>query len=611
MATLIPTEADREVAKCIKAERDFALIAGAGSGKTTSLIEALTYIGRESGPKLRQTGQRVACITYTNRAVDVIRSRLKFDELYEVTTLHSFLWREIRRFQHDIRLALKQDRIPALLAKAREDDSGKNTQKARRARTQVERYESALSGIDDVPKFNYDNSSYSDYIGGTLSHDDVIEIAGYLISERKNLRKLLGMKYPYIFVDEAQDTFESIVSGLNLICSNQGLPLVGYFGDPWQQIYDGRAAGFGPPEGGLTITKKENFRCSRAVIKLLNAFRDDVEQVPAGENAEVEGSVEIRLVQAEEPEGDRKRYTNPQIDRALEQMDRALDAWGWRNRDDVTRLFLVRQMIARRLGFAELQTLFTGPFASARAEEDYESGEHYLLKPFIKTIWPLVEAQASGDQRAVIDILRANSPAFDMNGPNAKKTLRYMMELSKKHLKRLGEIWAKGFIKEALIYVRDHGLVSMSDHFLEQLAREPRSEVFDEDEHSSEKGDWLADSFFSMQASDLKPFCKFMLKNTNYSTQHGVKGEEYPNVLVVYDDIEAAWNNYSFTKLLIPQTAGEPTDGQRERGRKLAYVSFSRAEENLRILLFTPDPDTARRELIKRKLFNEDQITIV
>ena len=29
--------------------------------------------------------------------------------------------------------------------------------------------------------------------------------------------------------------------------------------------------------------KKENFRCSRAVIKLLNAFRDDVEQVPVGE----------------------------------------------------------------------------------------------------------------------------------------------------------------------------------------------------------------------------------------------------------------------------------------------------------------------------------------
>lgn len=58
MATLIPTEADREVAECLKAERDFALIAGAGSGKTTSLIEALTYIGRESGPKLRQAGQR-------------------------------------------------------------------------------------------------------------------------------------------------------------------------------------------------------------------------------------------------------------------------------------------------------------------------------------------------------------------------------------------------------------------------------------------------------------------------------------------------------------------------------------------------------------------------
>jgi Fic family protein len=69
-------------------------------------------------------------------------------------------------------------------------------------------------------------------------------------------------------------------------------------------------------------------------------------------------------------------------------------------------------------------------------------------------------------------------------------------------------------------------------------------------------------------------------------------------------------NDYSFTKLLTPQTAGEPTSGQHERGKKLAYVSFSRARENLRIILFTPSPDAARKELLRQQLLEPDQIVI-
>jgi DNA helicase-2/ATP-dependent DNA helicase PcrA len=128
--------------------------------------------------------------------------------------------------------------------------------------------------------------------------------------------------------------------------------------------------------------------------------------------------------------------------------------------------------------------------------------------------------------------------------------------------------------------------------------------------YGEDRGDWLADSFLAMSTTELQSFCDFILGQTVYSTQHGVKGEQYPNVMVVFDDLEAAWNQYSFTKLLTPQTAGEPTEGQRERGRKLAYVCFSRARENLRILLFTPDTTAARQELIEMLHLRPEQITI-
>jgi DNA helicase-2/ATP-dependent DNA helicase PcrA len=513
------------------------------------------------------------------------------------------------RFMHSGPIGMRLPK-PKNHPSGRQGDTGRDTQEARKAREQVFRLQADLAGITRIQEFRYDDSKFSDYGNGRLSHDDVIEISGYLLAERPNLRRLLGLRYPYIFVDEAQDTFETIIAGLNLTCSQKGLPLVGYFGDPWQQIYDGRAGDFAPPSGGRKITKVENFRCAPRVIDLLNAFREDVQQVPAGKNRNLVGSVRIRLVRAEAPQGQRKRYSEPQLQRALNCMDQALDAWGWMGRKDVIRLFLARQMIARRLGFSGLHQLFTGQFASSRAQEDYESGEHYLLKLFIKTICPLIIAHQNGESRKVIDILRRDSPAYSTTGPNAAKKLREMIDKSKEQLQFLAELWSAGTIKGVLTYCRKYDLIGVSDRLCGQLAREPRKEEYDEALNGEDKGDWLADGFFAMQTGELRDYCDFILENTAYSTQHGVKGEEYPNVMVVFDDVEASWSHYSFTKLLTPTTAGQPTEGQRERGRKLAYVCFSRARENLRILLFTPEPEAARQELIDRLHLSPEQITI-
>ncbi len=610
MSPRVTTEADKEVAECLKEHRSFALIAGAGSGKTTSLVDALDQIRSAEGATLRKNGQRIACITYTKRAVSVIHDRLGADDLFSVSTLHSFVWGEIGRFQKDIRNALEVHRIPCMIEKAKENDNGGKSQRAIKAREQAARLTEELAAIGDVPHFIYDDVAYSNYAEGRLSHDDVIEISAYLLAERPNFRRLLGNRYPYIFVDEAQDTFVPIIEGLNRTCAGDGLPLVGYFGDPWQQIYEGRAGDFQPPDGGKLITKVENFRSAPEVIQFLNAFRKDVEQVPAGENKKFEGSVAICLVKAQKPEAPRNRYTEEQLQTALTAMDQAIASWGWSDRTDVIRLFLVRQMIARRLGFQSLNQLFTGPFASQRAQDDYEEGEHFLLKPFVQVICTLLSAYQHGHHRQVINILRENSPAYSTTGPNASRKLKEMVDLSKEHLKVLSELWAAGTVKDVLCYARDNDLLGVSDRLAEHLAREPRSEEFNDQEHSEDKGDWLADALFAMPTGELQSYCDFIMENTPYSTQHGVKGEQFADVLVVYDDVEAAWNHYNFTKLLTPQTAGEPTDGQRERGRKLAYVSFSRARENLRILLFTPSPEAARRELLEQNLLDDDQIVI-
>lgn len=611
MTAWVESEADNLVRKCLDGRRSFAMIAGAGSGKTSSLVDALGQVRDREGLALRKNGQRIACITFTNRAVDVIKARLGFDDLYLVSTLHGFLWGQISHFHKDIRQALRESRIPGLIEKAQKDDNGGKSKKAQKARAKIERLTEQVAAIGSVDIFKYTDTSFSDYGNGQIGHDDVIEIATYLFANNATFRRITGLRFPYIFVDEAQDTFEGIVSGLNLVCVGEGLPVIGYFGDPWQQIYDRSTGTFEPPPGGEVIKKAENFRCSQSVIRLLNAYRGDVDQYAAGVNAACEGSVEFLLVTAEEPTEPRKRYSEEQIERALARMDAAVEDWGWAGRSDVMKLFLARQMIARRLGFADLNRLFTGDYASSRAQDAFEQGEHFLLKPFLSTICPLIAAQGQGDDRKIINLLRRDSPAFAVDGLNAGKSLKFMIETSKALVDQLQALWGTETIGVILRFCIDKQIIQSSERLCEHLDRAPRIEPFDEELHGHDKGDWLADSLFQMTPTPVSRYADYLDKNTSYSTQHGVKGEEYKKVMVVYDDVEAAWSHYSFNKTLTPLTSGEPTDRQRSLTQKLAYVAFSRAREDLRVLLFTQNPEGARAELIGSKLLVPDQIRIM
>ena len=64
----------------ISANSSFVLEAGAGSGKTSSLIETLRYVVAKHGQDLLSRGQRVACITYTNVAKEEMVATVSFPD---------------------------------------------------------------------------------------------------------------------------------------------------------------------------------------------------------------------------------------------------------------------------------------------------------------------------------------------------------------------------------------------------------------------------------------------------------------------------------------------------------------------------------------------------
>ncbi len=97
------TAADIELRGLLDSENlpGFTMVAGAGSGKTTSLIKALAHVVSSRGQDLRRRTQKVACITYTEGAAQEIHADVGSDPLAHVSTVHSFLWTIVSPFQRN------------------------------------------------------------------------------------------------------------------------------------------------------------------------------------------------------------------------------------------------------------------------------------------------------------------------------------------------------------------------------------------------------------------------------------------------------------------------------------------------------------------------------
>ena len=96
--------------------------------------------------------------------------------------------------------------------------------------------------------------------------------------ENQKFKALLFDRYPIIFVDEYQDTNKDFADSLveHFIAQQTG-PLIGFFGDHWQQIYRHTCGKI--EHGDLeTIGKQANFRSAQRVVDCLNLMRPELPQ---------------------------------------------------------------------------------------------------------------------------------------------------------------------------------------------------------------------------------------------------------------------------------------------------------------------------------------------
>jgi len=310
------TDSDLELHGRLSANgsRHFVMVAGAGSGKTTSLVKALSYLEQYQGPVLRRKGQKIACITFTEVAVNEIRSDVGADSLYHISTIHSFLWENIKPFQYNIKEWVS-GRLNDKIAESQAKIDNPRTRQATKdsAAEDIARHQRQLEQINSVESFRYGTGS--DYINGILGHSDILKIGPIFIREHPLMRRVLARRYPVIFVDESQDTNPDFVEALRIVANenNDGF-CVGFFGDPVQKIYMQGAGPIAVEEGWKMLEKPENFRCPQSVLRLINRIRaedDGLEQTRGrhetldGEDVPIEGTARVLIMLADDQRQER------------------------------------------------------------------------------------------------------------------------------------------------------------------------------------------------------------------------------------------------------------------------------------------------------------------
>ena len=538
-----------KVINAIDSKQSFLLEAGAGSGKTYTLIQSLNHILDNHSEKLRSAGQKISCITFTNVAKDEIVKRIENSDLVVVQTIHEFLWDCVKNFQSSLHTKLGE---------LNDEYERQRTEEGRR-----KGYEHIQDLDEKIAKLNVSYTDYGrNFQKGLLTHEDVITISYYMFRDYSSLSDILANKYPYIFIDEYQDTEEGTILSLleHHLKQQQGNVVVGFFGDSMQKIYDQGIGKIDPKYYQKAskdklleyITKEENYRCSLVVIELLNKIRKNIKQVASGNNKK--GAISFL-------------YGQSDYDNYFEYLKKQ----GWDFDDLNTKvLFLTHTRIAKKLGYENLLGVYTkryGQFGRDRLiKKEERFSKFFFHENGIEKVLSYYEQRKYGE---VINMLRDNGYGL---------TFHKDKEKIDNTVKELISIREKGTIRDVLDFVKRTQILSVPDIILD-FERYLEQETDTTDDEKIQKDTIFYNALMGIQYLEVISFYDFVENKTVFSTKHGTKGDEYENVLVIIDD--GSWRqSYSFKEMF----AGESKYPERlQRTLNLFYVCCSRAKNNLSV----------------------------
>lgn len=648
----------QNVEKYIKEKKSWVFDAGAGAGKTFALVQTIKRIIALEGTNLKRHNQKILCITYTNVAAEEIKKRLGSANLLEVSTIHDCVWGiisphqkqlvcihrrkllvEIQNLQNSLEsekwganykclLSTEKELLKTMLNENKENYYKNKSKGAGILRNslpeinnkfpsimknmadfkkisdfifKIQRYVQAVMQIDsDNSKFKkvkYDARFNNDRLETMrISHDTLLEYTERIICENDLLKQLISDQYPFVLVDEYQDTSPLVVKTLNMVDEYakkiSHIFVVGYYGDVKQNIYEtGVGIHLNDFHKGLQrIEKVFNRRCSPVIITVANKIRND--------NL-IQESIYENFPQSN------VSFYNIQVDRQ-EFIQRYIERWDIDENNKLHCFELTNENVAGQSGFGEVYNFYKNSVWYKRGKNYEFLREHVLssdekkLGIVQKLIFRVLDFKYKLNQNntMVLDILKEDE-IKDIN----IFTLRNLInKLQKKSGKTLGEYiinifddYGKGDSKydKCIKYIIAEEVESYEElkrFTLDQLYYFSESDEYtDEDMKKYEKD---VDEFFEISIKTFELWHDFIRETSKekvlYHTYHGTKGREFDNVIIFMNSKFGKKDNYfgDLLKVLTKKNEEQEVGTDIAAARNLLYVAVTRATKNLCIVYF-------------------------
>jgi DNA helicase-2/ATP-dependent DNA helicase PcrA len=608
------TSESQQVIQLIRQGHSFLLSGGAGSGKTYSLVEIL------KATLIEKPTYSIACMTYTNAAVREIEERVQHDHLH-VSTIHDFLWNNIKHFQPELKCTLIELMNDAEQPKINSPDG-----------------EPVSDNFFNVLSCDIKYKEFVKIKDGCISHDEVLILACKMYEKYEKLCTITKDSYPFIFVDEYQDTDPQVVK-LLLEHLNQSPKnnIVGFFGDAMQSIYPDSIGNLNEYTqlaipSVFEIKKVQNRRNPQLVIDLANKVRTDgLVQTPSDDISAPNMNADSSVKQG-------NAFFIYSDDENLDDVRNYL-SWDFANTKKTKELNLTHNLIAGKAGFEDLMRIYDKDkvLEFVKRVKKYIKNHNIELdtedKTFEQIYAELGGLQSSApnaltptngqrqyiddyphvyqlaldqpydeistlyiDKDSLLDDKKNNANDLSKPSSNRDELIKHLFKIEhciylykEKRFNEFSKITDfsitsvadKKYLKESM-----DALIVVEDRTIEDviLLAGMLNLVIEDDKlnHFKASKNYIYQQVCQVPYQQFRRLYQYLEGHTPFSTQHKTKGAEYSNVLVVLDN--GMWNSYNFNYLF----NGDGTDSVRQRTEKIFYVCCTRAKDNLAVFFHQP-----------------------
>ncbi len=631
--------------------RSFFLFAGAGSGKTRTLVAVLrkiTGIGTlpaqgEPTPaaddaavrfarELRVRAQTIRVITYTKNAALVVTGRLGSNDLTQVATIHSFCWDLIAGFDHDIREALLAMNADAL-QKARDAAVGRKSGPTDKDKEKIGELEAKAAALAATYQFTYspDRKRHGD---GALNHSQVLALASWLLKQKPTLRRILRDQHPVILIDESQDTMKGILDALlEVVAEDPSRLMLGLLGDHRQRIYlDGHAdLPSLVPEAWATPRLEMNHRSQRRIVDLINDIWDsDLEGRTQSKKAvhqhprEEKSAGLVRIFIGDASVSAEEKLRREGLCETAMKTETGFADWEPGNPGHKV-LALEHSLVARRGDFLQsFDALSLLDPDSVRPDANGDASGPTAVQMILREVMDLADCIKDGhapSDFAITEVLHRYGRLQQL--PEDAEARKQMLTAYQRAVEEFFKACVKPevTVREVLAPVLQAGLFEPDKRLVAAFNDRtppppaPKSRQPEALENRLARG-WHG--LFESPWVQLRRFKTYLSGKSHLATHQVVKGSEFDHVMVVMDDEDAAGNLFAYDRLFgAPlgdsdvKNVAEGKETSIDRTLRLLYVTCSRAKESLALVLWAKDAAQALAYAQKSKWFKPYEVKAI